>query len=675
MTHLNEKILSGSKTYLVLALVIALFYGNTLANGFVYDDVTFIVKNESIRSIANIGKVLTGCFTDDSFGDCKTRGLYYRPFLSLHLLLTYQISQEPWFFHLVNIFLLFIGSILVFKLFESLGLKRILAFFGALIFLINPVNSEAGNFISTVNDHYLLIFFSLSLIFYIKFRKTGNLKYLVTASITYFLALSAKEAAAFLIVLIFAYEGIFNKLKNWPKKSRPWHPILAFLLPLVIYFLLRIVIFGRLVHQLVGYHDLNFVSQILTSFSIYPLYLIKLIYPLPLNAQHDPPIVNAIDWRFFVSAVFWIVNLSLVYLAFKKKMRFALFGLAIIFVSLLPILLFINKIGRFILAERYLYLATVGVSLILVEFVQTRYRIVSFRSGIGKVMLGAFLVYMGVSWWIVINRNRDWHDEFSFNRSIARLTKTNHGVWYNLGTNYSTINKYQEAIDAYLNSIAIDEQFWPAHHNLANAYLALGDDDKASTEYKIVLSLNPDNNSARVSLNNLSLLKSGTESAKLSLNRNLIRYRGKQGLSFDYPVYFRLRETNQKVIVSDSEGELTVEISVKSKPKNLSAQGFVKQQSALSGNLVNEGLAQIPNVDEAWVKVWNTPIKPINADLAESAKSVQNQRESAMGSETALQFFLFDDSKVAEVVVGPADSDQMKAFDGILGTIQLATSD
>lgn len=635
----QNKFFSGVIPYIIFAIVIAIFYGKTLFNGFVYDDVTFITNNESITKISNIGKVLTGCFTDDSFGDCKTRGLYFRPFLSLQLLLTYQISHQPWFFHFVNIVLLFIDSILVFKLIKSLGVKKYLAILGALIFLVNPVNSEVGNFISTVNDHYLLIFITLTIISYIKFRKSRETKYLYISLIFYFLSLTAKETATFLVILIFMYEALFYNFKKLRNESTKWYPVLAFLIPLVIYFSMRLVIFGSLVHRLPGYHDMSLYTQIITAVSIYPLYLIKLIYPFPLNAQHDPPLIHSVDWRFFASMGFWITNFVLVYIAFKKKLSLALFGYGIIFFSLLPILLFINKIGRFILAERYLLLATVGCSIILADIL-TRWKAKK------TVVIGFVVVYSCISWFIVFNRNRDWHDEFSFNKSIAKYSRTNDGVFYNLGVNYSNVGQVDLAVENYRRAISINPDFWAAHNNLANSYLKLNHIDEGLLEYQKAVSLNPEYKAASIALNNILLIKSGTESARLSLESNVIKYKG-DSFSFNYPVVWILSESLGLITVGDSDN-LTVLIDADRRPDSLTVDNYLENQSSLEGVLVNQGLAQIPNVDRSYVKVWK-----------------------GRNDQTTLQFFLFKENTVIGVKVFPAESPSMRDFDSLLGSIRI----
>src|SRR3989344_5788168 len=105
-------------TYLVLgvfAVLIALLYGKTLPNDFIYDDYQQIKENKYIQSLVYLPKVVTGCTWEHAFGQCEGRALYYRPVQNLSYLITYQISSSPWAFHLVNLLYLYgIGTLLFF---------------------------------------------------------------------------------------------------------------------------------------------------------------------------------------------------------------------------------------------------------------------------------------------------------------------------------------------------------------------------------------------------------------------------------------------------------------------------------------------------------------------------------------------------------------------------------
>lgn len=628
---------SNIKVFLILTVVVFIFYGNTLSNGFVYDDVFFIAQNPIIKDLKNIPQILFGCITSDLTLDCQNAGVYYHPLLFLHLSFVSQISQDPWIFHLVNLFLLTLDAILVFKFLEVIVGKRVWAFLGALLFATHPVISELGNFISTINDHYLLIFFILTFLSLNKFIKTGKTKFLVVTLVFYFLDLLAKEVAIFMLVPLLGYFFyIGTKFKF----------ILIFLIPVAAYFLLRLSIFGSLVHNIPGYHDLNLSSQILTSISIYPLYLFKLIYPIPLNAQHDPPVVSNIDWKLFMSIGVWGMSIYLVYYLFKKGFKITVFGFSIIFFSLLPILLLINKIGRFIFSERYLTLAVLGFCLILIDLIPRVSKLFknTKSEGFFRVISVLFIIYFLTSFYIVFNRNKDWHDELSFNKSIAKYAKENFGVHYNLGINYLNNNELDLAEQSFNKTLSINPNFWQAYYNLGKIYLRKGQISKASDEFKKVIQVENGNLSASNAINNLNLINSATKSANLNLLGDMIVFNNEK-LTFKFPIFLNLYEIDEKLILSDGKD---FKIEFKTDDLNgLTVEEYLAKQTNVYGNLVNQGLAQIPNVDYAHIKVWQD------------------------GQVQRLEFFLFRKNKIINILVDSADTSLMKDFDTILDSLQV----
>ena len=87
-----EKLKTLNRTYLILgifALLVAVFYGKTLFNGFVLDDRPVIVENPYVQSFEHLPRVFTGCIWEAALGGCEGRTLHYRPFATLSYLLTW----------------------------------------------------------------------------------------------------------------------------------------------------------------------------------------------------------------------------------------------------------------------------------------------------------------------------------------------------------------------------------------------------------------------------------------------------------------------------------------------------------------------------------------------------------------------------------------------------------
>ena len=71
------------------------------------------------------------------------------------------------------------------------------------------------------------------------------------------------------------------------------------------------------------------------------------------------------------------------------------------------------------------------------------------------------------------------------------------------GEKYAAEGKYREASIQYLNAIQIDSRFAQAHYDLSQAYLKLGDTNRAFQELNRTVELAPDNYRAHTDLANL----------------------------------------------------------------------------------------------------------------------------------------------------------------------------
>ena len=237
-----------NKNYLALAVfaaLVLLFYGNTLFNGFVHDDVPVIAENPYVHDLRYLPKVLTGCIWEPVLGTCKGTTLHYRPMQTLSFLLTWQISPSPWFFHLVNIAYFLIAVFSVFLLAKTITGKFILSFFAALLFLIYPIHSENANWIVAIVEPLSAIFISLAIINYINYRKENSSYNFVLALLFFFLALITKEMGLLLPVIFLAVDYLLLKkgLKELiGKKELKKYLLLAS--PLLVYFLMRTMASG-----------------------------------------------------------------------------------------------------------------------------------------------------------------------------------------------------------------------------------------------------------------------------------------------------------------------------------------------------------------------------------------------------------------------------------------------
>lgn len=155
--RISVKILNFRFFPILLVLVPVCVFLNALYNGFVYDDIGIIEDNYFIRSLQNIPKI----FSKDYFQ--LSHELTYRPVVTLSYFMDYAIWHLNSFgYHLANIILHTINTVLLYLLLVRLIRVRSAALLPAVIFSIHPCVTEAVNAIGYREDLLVTLFSFLS---------------------------------------------------------------------------------------------------------------------------------------------------------------------------------------------------------------------------------------------------------------------------------------------------------------------------------------------------------------------------------------------------------------------------------------------------------------------------------------------------------------------------------
>ena len=159
ITHLSNptRHLQGEAIFAVLGLIILSFaaYLNALSNTFVFDDVYVISGNYFIRDWQNI----FGLFTSKYFA--ASGELSYRPVVTLSYFVDYSLWHlNPMGYHLTNIVLHTLNSVLLFFFVQLMVKNTPVAFLASLFFICHPVLSEAVNAVSYREDILAAAFLS-----------------------------------------------------------------------------------------------------------------------------------------------------------------------------------------------------------------------------------------------------------------------------------------------------------------------------------------------------------------------------------------------------------------------------------------------------------------------------------------------------------------------------------
>jgi len=521
---MNEKKKSRVPLLVLILLVTAMVYSNSLRNGFVqWDDGEYVFNNPDIRQLN--GESLHKFFTDFYLK-------MYSPVTLISYALDYRISQlEPAAYHRTNLIVHLLNVSLVFYFICLLTERTWIAGISALFFGIHPLHVESVAWISERKDLLYSLFYLCSLVTYILYRKKGSrYKNYFLAILFFILSLLSKSAAVTLpviLILIDYYLGKKLTLKNHLDK--------------IPFFLLSIVfgILSLLSQRVIG-SDLDFATgyTILDRFSLgaYSLafYIIKSILPFRLSALHPMPLKpnGLLPMKYYISSIAFLAFGWVLIRTFRSKAdetfkKDILFGL-LFFLFTISLVLFI-PVGQAVVAERYTYIPYIGLFLILGSlYLHLKNKIVPFFPKVEywySVGLLALAVFCACS---TYGRNAVWKDTLSLFTDVieknpdAGLAYNNRGnvrkgqndfagamadynraielkytdAFLNRGILRNGIKDYKNAIEDFNQALPMKSHREKVYYNRGIARLSLGDFKGAEEDFGKAIEIDPQYSSA-----------------------------------------------------------------------------------------------------------------------------------------------------------------------------------
>lgn len=466
---------SSVKVYIILALLVAAVFANSMQNSFVWDHYPLIVDNPKIAlSIRDIPSVFTepqwkfGYFS-------RYQQNYYRPIVHMVFALNYKIwGLNPQGFHLTDILLHIMSVIFLYRvgllLFDN---DKLISLIAASIFAVHPVNNKSVG--SAAQGEVILGFFIiLSLYFFLREKRYLSL-------FTFSLALLSKEAA---VVFPFALV-ILAVHKRGLKKGAI--EILPYMVLVGTYFILRAIImdtvFGGNVAQ-------PLLTRAFTMAAATLDYIRLFIIPYPLRPYYPAKWYSSILEPKVMFAVF--VLISIVFLTLKiRKDKIMLFLLIFPFFMLAPVIWRVNTFpcGDFdsaSIAEHYLYIPAMPLSLFI-----SASAVRLFRNRARKYLMIVWLLVTGIFISLTISAATVWKNDVILFEDIVKYSPNTIFGHNNLGVAYEKQGRWNDAIQEYLIALRLNPNNIKPINNLGNIYLKMGFIDNAITYYRAALRLDP----------------------------------------------------------------------------------------------------------------------------------------------------------------------------------------
>lgn len=484
---------------LIIIALATIIYSNSFEAEFQLDDNHTILNNEQIKSFDSVTKIKSW-----------SKPFFNRRIPKLTLAINYHLHGYDLFgYHLFNLIVHILNAFLVYWLilliFNSGEIKKEpinkfkipIALFASLIFAVHPIQIEAVTYITQRMVSLAVLFYLLSVCFYLKGRysqiEKGNKFsfFFILSLISFIFGIYSKAIIFSLPVVLILIEIAFLRNEN----NKPSYKIITFLGLLILTAAGLIYFRYGLPHP--SEAPSNYI-YILTEFRVMITYIRLLFIPLNQHLYYDYPLSTSFfEWSTLLSLIFILVVLSAAILTFKKY-RLISFSIFWFFISLLVESTLISL--KFVIFEYRLYLAVVGYALFLTSFLFYSKSLI-----IKPKIIFVILIIFGYSV-MTYQRNEVWKTGVSLWKDNVEKAPQ-HAIPYNhLGTYYFMNKDYKNALESYSKSISLDPNYAEPYNHRGILYKELGAYNNAISDLRKSLQINPNN---QLTLNNIGYAYQG----------------------------------------------------------------------------------------------------------------------------------------------------------------------
>lgn len=351
-----------------IALITFLVYLPVLDKDFATrDDRWMVYANPDVLKLSN--STINHAFTTIYNGQ-------YSPFNTLYYAIIYfYAGPNPFWFNLFSLLIHIGNGLIVYKILMELLMigtsvaydeKRTesieVAFFSTLVFAVHPVQVESVAWISASKIVLSSLFILIGLYSYLKYHSTRRPIYYSCTVVCFLLALGCKEQSVVFPVLILLIDIFILKTRILSRRY--------ILLATPLFLIALCYGFFSIKVQDIGFQDLltkeyyPFWQRIVLSFYTIMDYLFKIFAPINLEQFYKFPMApgQILPGKYiFYPIVFFSLVFLILKVFIKNKNLFA-FGL-LFFLANIALALHIFPMGRrAIMADRYLYLAIIGIA-------------------------------------------------------------------------------------------------------------------------------------------------------------------------------------------------------------------------------------------------------------------------------------------------------------------------
>ncbi len=512
--------------YIVLTVVtLAVFWQVNKFDFVNHDDQAFVTENSYIQS----GITLDGfrwAFSTSHYGG-------WLPLIWLSYMFDYQLhGLNAGGYHLTNLILHILSVLLLFWLFTRMTGAIWKSAFVAALFALHPLHVESVVWISERRDVLSAFFWMLTLCLYVYYTEKPVIKRYLLVLFSFFCALMSKSMVVTLPVIMIlldywplgrlqSQKATTNLTDVMPlstnqsiqetksKKEAPkentspanarklpetriagiiplwqlWEKIPFFVLSAVIS-IMKIYDHYNITQSTPKYFPLD--SRLAHVPVSFVTYLEKTFMPYDLTIFY--PFSDKLPLWQVLGATILILVISIAVIVMAKRLPYLFIGWLWYAITLLPVI-GILPIENYAMADRYNYLPSIGIAVMLAWGIPLLFKREDIRKKILFPASTAFFIIMAVLTW---QQCGYWKNSTELWNHALQVTKDNFLAQINAGFTLGEKGKLQEAIDHYNKAIRLNPYYVNAYYSRGITYDKLGQYQMAINDFSNAISLNPD---------------------------------------------------------------------------------------------------------------------------------------------------------------------------------------
>jgi protein O-mannosyl-transferase len=475
-----------------------------------YDDRDYITQNRHVQAGWTRDGVLWAM-------KAKVHGHWHPLTWLSHMTDAQFFGLDAGFHHLTNLMLHLANTLLLFWVLRRMTGAQYRSAFVAALFALHPLHVEPVAWVAARKDVLSTIFWMLSIGAYIYYvKRPGVLRY-AAVLVLFVLGLMSKAMIVTLplVLLLLDYwplgrwqvqapSGVINTAAQQPlhKKNQIHLGIRLVSEKILFFFLLGgsafiSVLFMRYerLPEFSLWKILPKTEYVLQALVFYVHYIIKMLWPFNLatpypKAEIMPPVWQAVGAAVFLTVISaWVID-------GRKRRPYLFVGWFWYLITLLPVIGLI-KFGPHTLADRYTYIALIGLFIIIAwGFPEL---IAGWRNRRLVLGVAAGIVVTGC---VVISyiQTTTWQNSVTMLTHTVEVTKDNWLAHTNLGVALKDEGRFEEAEFHYKEALRINPKDFMAFTNLGFAKMHQGKYEEGTQQFYEALKRNPKDPQAHFAL-------------------------------------------------------------------------------------------------------------------------------------------------------------------------------